>query len=400
MGLSNQELINKAVITTDAIAAQGKLNPIQSDTFLDFVFDESKLAKAGVRTVKFSSEQMLIEKINVADRVAVPAAEAADPGLRRGVTTSKITLEPKEIMVPFEVGDLIKEENIEGASLEEHIIQMMAKKLSNNIEQLYWFGNTLGPAVTEDFLKEGGSTSLYVKDSYLGLFDGLLKLAEGGHVLDALNGQLKPTLISKALRQLPTKFRIDKSQMKFMTSEDNELHFREGVSSRATMAGDSALMGDNNLKPFGIELSPFALLAPNPQFVEHVTVNSDGTTPTQLAHAPITDVVVTPTSLGSAPTAKFIITTDYSQDLANGTVTRLGGAIGAGATVKVTYNTAGRSILTKPSNIVLAVGRDITIERDRNIYKRVNEFAIHAKIFATFEEVDAVTLVKNIQVPA
>lgn len=397
--MTNQELINKAAITTDAIAQAGKLNPVQSDKFLDYVFDESKLAKSGVRTVKFRSEKMTIEKLNVANRVAVAADEAADPGLRRGVTTSKIELQPKEIMLPFEISDLIKDENIEGDNIEEHIIQMMAKRLANNCEELYWHGNTLGPAALESDMREGGDSSKHIKDNYLGLFPGLLNLAEGGHVLDAENQALTAKLISKAGRQLPTKFRSSAGDLSFMSSWDHEQQFREGVSSRATMQGDSALMGDKNLKPFGFELSPFALLDVTPTNVEHVVVNTNGTSATQLAFAPVTDVVVHPTSLAKVATAPFVLGVDYSVDEANGTITRLGGAMGSGATVKVTYKTAGRAILTRPQNIIIAIGRDVTIERDRNIYKRVNEFAIHAKIYVTFEELDAVVLVKNIQTP-
>lgn len=401
MSMSNQELIEKAAITTDAIAQQGKLNPMQADRFIDYVFDETQLAQAGVRTVRFRSEKMLIEKLNVANRVAVPADEAADPLLRRGVTTSKVELQPKEIMVPFEISDLIKDENIEGDDIEDHIIRLMATRMANNVEELYFDGNVLGPAALESDLREGGSSTNYVKDRYLGLFDGMLKLAEGGNILDAENTPLRPSLVSKAARQLPTRFRRNMSDLAFMTSWDHEQQFREGVSSRATMQGDAALMGDKNLRPFGLNLARFALLSPEPTFVEHVQVNTDGTTPTALAHSPVSEVVVTPTTLNSTPLAAFEVGTDYSVDAANGTITRLGGgSIGSGATVKVTYKTAGRAILTRPQNIVVAIGRDITIERDRNIYKRVNEFAIHAKFFITFEELDAVVLVKNIQVPS
>ena len=52
-----------------------------------------------------------------------------------------------------------------------------------------------------------------------------------------------------------------------------------------------------------------------------------------------------------------------------------------------------------PSNLIIAVGLHIAIERQRNIYTRVNEFAIHASAFCTFEEIDAVSFLKNVAVP-
>lgn len=400
--MSNAELIQKATVTTAAIATAGKLNPQQSDQFLDFVIDETELRQLpGLRIVRFRNEQSLIEKINVANRVALPKAEAADPGVRRGITTSAVTLAPKEIMCPFEIGDLFKEHNIEGDQVEEHIIRMMATRLANNLEELYWDGNTVGPAALESDLFEGGSTTLYRNDSYLALFGGYLKLAESGNVVDALNAPISPNLLSRALNAMPNKFKRNRANLKFMTSWNHEQDFRETLSGRGTARGDAALEGDRNLKPFGVELMPFSLLNPEPTFVEDSVANTDGTTATALSHAPITNLVLSSSTLGSTPEAKFILATDYTVDETNGTWTRLGGgAIGSGATVKATYNTAGRLLLTQPRNMILAIGRDVRIERDRNIYKTVNEFAITVKVFVEFEEITSVVLVKNIAVPS
>lgn len=396
---TNQQWIEKATITTDVLAAQGKLLPAQADKFLDYVFDETGLAKAGVRTVKFRNEQMILDKIGVRDRVAMAAEEAQDPGLRRGVTTSKVTLEPKQVIIPFEIGQLFLEENLEGEAAADRVVQMMAKQGANNVESLYWDGNALGPAKTEEELVDGGSSALVKKDAFLGLFDGLLKQAEAGHVLDAQNGPLTPTLVSRAWRQLPTKFRTDKGSHRLMVSSDHESHFLEGVSARATQQGDMALRGEM-MTPFGIPMGAFALLQPEPLYVENSVANSDGTTPTALTHGPIDNVIIAPTSLGSNPLAPYVEGVDYSLDKAAGTWTRLGGgSIGSGATVKVTYTTAGRILLTRPSNIILAIGRDVRIEKDRNIYRLVDEYAIHLKVDSRFEETDAVTLIRNVQIP-
>lgn len=401
-GMSNEELLQKAAITTEAIVNAGRLNPKQADRFLDYVWDETQLASLGVRTEKFSNEKMEIDKINVANRVAVAAEEAADPGLRRGISTSKIPLTPKEIMVPFELSDLFKEENLEGDSVEDKLIQLFARRFANNVEQLHLDGNALGPAVKESDLVEGGSATLYRKDTFLGLYNGILKSGEAGHVVDANNAPITPQLISRALRALPNKFRKNRRELRCLMSWDHEQHYREGVSTRATGAGDSALAGTAEIPSFGVMLSPLSLMESEPFDTVHVQVNTDGTTATALGlHSPVSEVVVTPTTLGKNPVAPYVLGVDYSQDLAAGTITRLaGGAIGSGATVKVTFRTAGRLLITMPKNIIIAIGRDIKIERDRNIYKRVNEFAMHGKVFCTFEEPDAVVLVTNVQVPA
>jgi len=182
-GISNEELVQKAVITADALASAGKLNPAQSDRFIDFVIDETVL-KDNARTVRFRNETLEIDKIGIGKRAAVPKAEARDPGVRRGVNTSKITLKPSEIMVPFEIGDNFRELNIEGDAVEEHIIQMFATQLANDLEELYVIGDENGPAQVESDLVDNGSSD-YVKDTYLALQDGWSLLADGGHIVDA-----------------------------------------------------------------------------------------------------------------------------------------------------------------------------------------------------------------------
>jgi hypothetical protein len=111
-------------------------------------------------------------------------------------------------------------------------------------------------------------------------------------------------------------------------------------------------------------------------------------------------VVVTVSTLDENAAAAYVETTDYVVDAAAGTVARNGaGSIGDGDTVKVTYKTPGRIIITRPSNIVVAFGTDIEIMRQENIYTRKLEYAIHLSMFVSFVELDAVVLLKNVQVP-
>ena len=399
MSLSNEQLIEiaKAAITSGSIASSGKMNPQQADRFIDFVIDITQL-KGMARVVRVRPEQLDIDKISVGARVAVAKGEGVDPGVRRGVSTSKISLTPKEIMVPFEIGDIFKEINLEQDQVEEHIVRMMATQFANDLEDLYINGNTLGPARLEGDLYGGGSSTLYIKDAYMGLTNGWLPRVTAGHVLDAENAPIGPNVLSRAINEMPDKFRRNRSMMRFFVSPDHEQAYRESVSSRMTQSGDAALNGQGNLTPFGIPLVPVPLLSSTPLVVENSVANTDGTTATALSYKPIVagSLVLTATTLGSVPTAKYILNTDYSVDEANGTWTRLGGAIGSGATVKATYQAKGQAILTHADNLVLAIGRDIRLERDRNIFKGMNEFALTVRVDVNIEEVDASVFVKNI----
>ena len=205
---------------------------------------------------------------------------------------------------------------------------------------------------------------------------------------------------------MPRKFKRMRGRLRWFMSDNHEQAYREGLSNRQSALGDSAVNGADSPRPFGIMMVPTPLLPEDPIYSiferfysEDVVMNTDGSTASSLTYAPVTELNVCTQALGKLPEAAYLLGTDYSKDLAAGTVTRLGGAIGSGATEKVTYRTAGRMLLCDPQNLILAIGRDIRIERARNIFKTVNEFAITAKVYCTFEETDAVVLVKNLKVP-
>lgn len=391
-GIQNKELIEKAVITTDALATAGKLNPAQSDKFIDYMVDETVL-KNNARVVRFRNETLEIDKIGIGRRAALPKTEAQDPGLRRGINTSKIVLQPREIIVPFEVGDNFKEMALE-ENVEDHIIKMMATQLANDLEELYINADTVGPSILESNYKEGGDTAKYVKDKYLALQDGWFRLADGGHIYDAEGKNIGLSVFNAMLRQMPTKFRRNKAALRWFLSPDLAQIYFEKLSTRATALGDQAAGGAGHA-PFGVPMVEVPLLDFLPPVVQHVTLA--GTTAVALRYAPVSGVIVTPTTLEGTPTTPYILDSDYELVASTGAINRkTGGAISDGQTVKVTYTANPQILLTHQSNFIVGIGRDIRIEKDRDIYKGVNQYAITAKVAVQFEESDALVKGKNI----
>lgn len=390
---TNEQVVEaqKGVIdTVSALATSGKLSPLQSDKFIDFVIDLMQL-QGNVRVARFSNEEMYIDKIGVGRRVAMPAAEGQDPGVRRGVTTSRVTLKPVEIMVPVELTDTVKEINLEGDSFEDHALKIITTQLGNDSEELQWNGDTVGHAVIQSDIYPGGSSTLHVKDSYLALLDGILRLADTNtHVVDLSGLQVGSTAFSKCINAMPAKFKRSRRDMRFMVSIDTEQNYREKLGGRATALGDDAIQGDKPMKSFGIPVMSFPLFPHRPRIVQHIVLPS--TTAVALRYKGVENVVVHVSTLDATPTAALLLTTDYVLDAAAGTVARSGGgsAIADGATVKVTYDALPQIVLTHFKNIVVGIGRDIRIEKDRDIFKRVNQYAITFKMAVAFEEPDAV----------
>lgn len=391
--VQNEALVQKAVVVADALATQGKLLPQQADKFIDFVIDVTGL-KNHARVVRFRNEELIVDKIGVGKRMAMPAVEATAPTIRRGVATSKVTLHPVEIILPFEISDTFREINLEGESVEDHIVKMMATQLANDLETLYIEGDTTGRAAIEGDIVEGGSTTTYIKDSYLALADGWLKKARSGHVVDCAGANIGASTFSKMLNAMPAKFKRDRTLLRFFASIESDQNYREKLGTRATGTGDAAINSTTQLTPFGSPLAPFALFPHKPRIVEHVKLT--GTDVIPLLHTNISNVVVTISTLDQTATAAIAATSNYTVDLAAGTIARIGGAIGDGDTVKVTYDATPQMLLTPVGNMIIGIGRDIRIEKDRDIFKRVNQYAITCKVSVDYEETDAIVLARNI----
>ncbi|MFA5122977.1 hypothetical protein [Zavarzinia sp.] len=396
MAMTNAELIAKAQITTEALAVAGRLNPEQADKFLDYVVDQSVLKNLG-RVIRVK-DRWEADKIGVGRRNAVPASEAKDPKLRRGVTTAKIELQPRKIMVPFEISDDFRDINVEGDNVEEHVIQMMGKAVANDLEELCVNGDSLGPATLESDLFDEGDDTRYVKDTYLALMDGLLKKARAANVYDAAGANIGASVFSGMIRKMPTKFRRNRGMLRWLASPDLWQLWLERVSTRSTSAGDAALNG-LAVSPFGIPPIEVPLMPHTPPVTQHLTLVNAADVKT-LLFAPIESgsEVVTLSTLGNTPTTKLIKDTDYEINYATGAFNKKGGgAISDGATVKITYVANPQLILTHPQNIIIGIGaRDIQIEKDRDIFRQMNQYAITVKVAIELEELTACVLGKNI----
>jgi len=391
------EMIEKGIISTSDLASGGKLNPDQANRMIDFVFDETKL-KGMVRLIRMRAEQTDIDKIGVGSRVAVPKSEGIDPGVRRGVNTSKVVLNKKGIMVPFELTTEFLEDAIEtGSTLEDHVASMMGKQFANDLEGLYIAGDKNGPAVPEADIIDGGASNQVV-DGLHALMDGWVRLSSSGNVLDVDSAGISSNVFSRAKKALPTKYRRRLNLMRFFLPMDTEETYRNVLASRGTALGDNAIQNEVGVRAMGVQLESLALMEPNPLKVEHVTLT--GTTAVQLnGDKNITDAIAHLQTLSNTPTAPIADPADIIFDLAAGTVVRSGGSsLPSPVDLKITYRAQTEMLLCEGRNLILGIGRDITIKRDEDIFRDVKLWAMTVRVAVEIENDEAVVLVKNIAI--
>jgi len=392
MGLSNEELamIQKAITAANVLVSAGKLNPVQASKFLDYVIDTTVM-KNNVRIVRFRNEKMEINKLDIGNRVMFPGTEYQAPQERQGVTSSKLELQPKEVVCAFDITDTFKNQNIEGDNAADHIMRMFATGWGNNMEETAINGDVVGPAGLENDVWGSGSTTQYVLDSLLALFDGWWRKADGAHLVNMNGANVGISVFRKMLTAMPAKFKKQRRNLRWLVSDELADVYIEKVSTRQTAKGDRAAEGEEQ-SPLGIPMVRIPGLPFNPKIVQHVALPND--TAVALRYKPIVSAseVVTPSTLDRTPVTPYVEGTAYDMDYVNGTITNPSGdaTIGDGDTVKITYEAAPQIILTHWQNFILAFGMDdLKVERQRNIHKRADEYVMSGRFDQLIENLDA-----------
>ena len=199
-----ETMINK-VFSNGATSNLVGLNTEQADKFIDTIVDESAVLQKA-RVVRMNAPKKRIGKIWFGTRLLHPATSGAalDASKRATTETSELLLESQEMIATVKVNDDELEDNVEGLSFEAHLMQMIAKKARNEIEEAGFYA-------IKDTQKE----------TILQLFDGWFSGA--GSITDAsdtgvfADRYIDKSKLGKAYKALQTKFR---GWVSFMMHDD------------------------------------------------------------------------------------------------------------------------------------------------------------------------------------
>ena len=274
---TQEEILAKANEVTTSVVANsagvpsrgGLLYPEQSNRFLDFVVDQSVLMK-NARVIRMKTPQMDIDKVSVGTRLLQKATEITDDGVNAAVTFSKVSLSTVKLRLDWNISTESLEDNIEGASLEDHIAQIMARQTANDLDDLFINGNTSDA------------------NTLLKALDGFIKLAKtSGAVQDFAGANVSRSLFDKLLRKMPTKYLQKRNELRFFAGANfvqdaiyslgqpqaAAFDGTAGAPSPASTVGDAAFLqasmranggpGSTGLSPFGIPLVEVPLIPEN-----------------------------------------------------------------------------------------------------------------------------------------
>ncbi len=387
---------NDGDILSSVLNNGGLMNPKQGSEFLDFIYDQSTL-KDIVTTAKFDNQSAVIDIVATDANVVYPMDEGIDIGKRSGISTSKVTMEPFQTMTVIDISDQFLKQNIEGRTFK--VLERFGKVIANNIESFNLDADTSGPSLPESSFISGGSATKRLRHTLLKKRNGWMRQADAGHIVDADNSNEMSKILMLAKRAMPSQFKRNLNDLKFITPIDIEDQYQRELSLRSTQKGDSAIQEYMPLKSYGINLVPVPLMSSQPLKAELVTLT--GTTPVALRYKYLdsANVWVNRSTLnGSVAEDPYTDTTDYIIDEVNGTIERASGStMTSGATFLVTYYAPPELILTNPKNLVIAMNTDsIKMEKTRIAVRLVDQYTISMMIDVKIINTDEVVKVINI----
>jgi hypothetical protein len=337
---SQEEILSKADEVTTGVVGNdsgGLMKPAQSNRFLDFVIDQSVLMQ-NARVVRMRTPQMEIDKVSVGTRLLSKATEATDSGANAAVTFSKVSLSTVKLRLDWALSTESLEDNIEGASLEDHIAQVMARQTANDLDDLFINGNTSS------------------NNGLLKALDGFVKLAKtNGRVVDEAGNQVSRATYDRILRNMPTKYLQRRNELRFFSGSGNvqdtiyslgnpnsATEATAGAPSPGSVTGDVAFLQGamrGNGGPGSTGISPFGI--------------------------PLIEVPLMPET----------VTGDYS------------GAAGSHGHIELTF----------PQNRVIGIHRDITVYRQFKPKTDTIEYTQYMRVASNIENADSYVIGKNVK---
>ncbi len=250
----NRTILQKADLAlADLTAGGGILKPAQAQKFMRLLIKDSPLMRLAT-VVPMQSPKQQLSKIKFGSRVLRPGAEATALPLadRARPDLSQVELDAQLFKAEVRLSDEVLEDSIERGELRQTIMEMMAEAIARDMEEVLINGDTLSA------------------DPFLAVMDGALKQATS-NVVDAGGAAISKNLLRDMLKTIPSEHLRDKKAMRFMTSVDADLDYRNTLAERATAVGDRLLEGDTPVLYSGVPLQPI------PLFPENLGAGSDQT---------------------------------------------------------------------------------------------------------------------------
>lgn len=267
--ITNKELLNKKNFMKAMKALPDiTLLPEEADKFIDYVIDES-FWKNNARIVKMEKVEKNLRYLGfkAGTRFLKPAAKFAASDYLKEFAEGKVTLRAEKLRGAVVIYDDDLEEGIEGQEFADHLMKIIAKKVANEMDEASYSSHPGFPDTDIRSLFKGFRYRLLVGQAKTGLFPGVATLLDAsntlaGHATDfAMPGKIAERIViggaytgdwefkfAKMLAKLPPKYKlVGLKNLRFFCNDIVPNDYAEALANRATILGDKALLGEEDL---------------------------------------------------------------------------------------------------------------------------------------------------------
>lgn len=259
-----EEMIQKSAIDESSLP-NSVLNRRQANRFIDLVINYSTLIKR-VRTVRVNHAKGEINKLDLGNIVTEGATATTSPTTRIP-SESIVTYDMEKYRSAFDLKTDFMEDNIEGTSIRDTLLNMFTKRIAVDTEMAAIEG--------DDSLTTGDNQT--DENNLLGVNDGwrviLQAQVPGGQQIDAAGTAASKQLYYDMKRAIPSRYRAAKPNYVWICSSGIFDKWMLDWSDRVTGGGDSALAKGVVPGPWGIPMLEVPLM---PEDLSFGTAGTDG----------------------------------------------------------------------------------------------------------------------------
>ena len=340
--MSNETILQKVITSTNlgtGVAGDGFLTKKQAESFIDYAWDASVLAKESETRVMNAPEEEWTT-VAVGARIARSAVEAVDTGKNVHPSFSKVSIRTSKVRLDWELSTESLEDNVEGQQLDAHLARLFAGQFGQDMEDLAINGDTDNP------------------DPLLRTFDGWHKQAlKGARVVEHVGGAdkgLNQADFHRAIASLSRKGLSRRSDLRFYASTQliQDYVFNQGV--------------------YGTEIPDAIAIQANQR--------------PAVAQGPAGVTLAAPYGIPLVEVPMFA--TDFNEYNAQ-TGVMLDPEIDGGMSYME---------LTSPKNRIWGVQREIRLYREYDVKKDSIEYTMFFRVGIAWQNLDNVVVVKNVPV--
>jgi len=266
-GLRKDDLL-KSTVSLPNIALEAE----EANAFIDVVYDESVLWK-NVNFIRMNKNEKNIRHLGIDDRILF-AGTIQQADYVTTLTENLIGLAAKELVGIIPIKDVDLEDLPEGPGYFDHVMDMAAKKISNELEEVALIGDTSTASgfgardarkQMDGWFRQLDNSQLTGTETYNNTVTGSAVMLDASNTINGGNYgdhtgdyQLAGNIaeqddtsgrwefkMAKMIRSLPTKYlqKFGLNELKLYMAPTVESIYVEALESRATKFGDDAIQG-------------------------------------------------------------------------------------------------------------------------------------------------------------